>query len=304
MKRMFALLMGLLVLGGMMGMVSAFTPTIDGNDSDWGSLDLLLLDPNSWNTPSSLQEKGLDSQHLQYIWMDTSGDAIDSVDAADVKYIRVTANSSYVYFYIKFTGQLTLGGKNPNAQNIPAVAIIIDSTDGGNKTFGGQVLWGADVKVSDSDPYAWDYLIRVDLNQFSTGGTYDNPAGVDVLDIYGDNVLYDDSNNLVYGDYSIGIYTGDTTTGGGIELKIPKGALGLSDQQFGFYMDFLTVLQTANSGSVQVEDAMDPLSSGSNTLSNFQYADITQVPFFSDSIAMGAVAILLALGAFWFFRRQ
>ncbi|CAD5243315.1 hypothetical protein [Thermococcus camini] len=299
MRRIIALFVGLLMLGGMMRMVSAHSVTVDGDPADWLA-DTGTQAINTWQLYSSVGE---------WVWKDNESDERTDWSTpdprVDITEFRVTADEQYIYFLIKFNNLDVVG-----QDGAPGIMITIDTDQsiGSGGTYFGYL---SETQVAQNGNANWEYQLLIDLSSSSVqnnqpvygDGTpvWDSGSPLDLVDTSWDDVSTSSDEFVA------------STTYNAVEVKILKSELGNPST----IRVELAVVRVNPSGDawdiIGVSDVLDAMTDVSgNTWNEVKdgyvdyYADIniSQVPFFSNNVAMAALTFLLVLGAVWFFRRQ
>lgn len=223
--------------------------TIDGSASDWCGTP-----PGSNNTGAT----SCGTCGCEWIWKDASGDQRNDGDDPDSNYdlteFRVTGDSTYLYFLLKFS-DITDAGR-------PYVGIAIDT----NRTAGSGQQWfgdNADTQVHN-DAY-WEREVVVNLNKtgyYNTAWTWTD-AG---------NSQISASNDVV-------------------EIRMPLSGLGIT---WSTTLRFTVLIgQNDNGGIKEVgySDALDVISTAS-TWGELSTTDDT-IDYYSD-VQFGPTAVTLS----------
>ncbi|ASJ09734.1 glycoside hydrolase family 57 [Thermococcus siculi] len=251
---------------------------------------LLTGDESSWGTYLPATNSG-EIKDGEYVWNDAVDDEHSTRnypwdrDSYDMESVRVRADGSYVYFSIKLKNLSAIGKFGG-----PIIAIPVNTGSGANQ--------GVPYDGSLTYTPGWDYWVVVDLSI----------SGVPDSTIFGSPgvQVYDSTLTEVPGDY----YAIASTTNNVIQVVVPRTILGDPNE---INFNVLVFLGDGTGGAVdpgspKVVDLMgtsttdEELADGSIDYS--ESVDLTNVPFFSDTTTAGALAVLLAIGVFWFFRRH
>ena len=153
------------------------------------------------------------------------------------------------------------------------------------------------------------YLVHDDIFGDSSG-IYD--TGIDTTTFFGQTQDKSHTYRIEISPSSLGSYKLANMEFYFDDNKIGSGSTASTSdiivEKVGVY---ITQSPPSGGGEVYIDNIQGTGISGTITEPDYSYFDshnnaepVTAVPFFSDSIAMGIVAVLLAFGAFWFFMRQ
>ncbi|ASJ08362.1 hypothetical protein A3L11_03590 [Thermococcus siculi] len=299
MKRFAVLIMALMVLGGMMGMVSAHTVTVDGDPSDWTA--------STWNqninTAQLYQDVG------EWVWKDAAEDErtvfANPDKRVDILEFRITADDTYLYFMIRFNDLDVVG-----EEGAPGIMITIDTDQGQDS---GEVWFGylSDTKVASDGNANWEYQILVDLA---------NSQVQDGQPVYGDGVpVWNGGSPLdviqVQNNEWVDISTSDdefvaSTTNDVVEIRVKKSELGDPSTirvELGVVREngSANALDPDGGSGSDVLDAMTDATSTEDEVSDgaidyYEDINISSVPFFSNA----AVILAIILGVVVLFRKH